>query len=231
MFKNVLILAGFAVAFATLFALANLPVKAPVASDRTVKPEAEVASETPAQKRTVVAFVGDSYTQGRGATDASARWSTLVANEMGWTEKNFGIGGTGYANSGSETANSDYSDRIQEIADASPQIVIVSGGRNDAMLPSNTVGQSVNSFYSGLRKALPDAQIIAVNPWWDATAPPLELSKISEQVKQAAASAEATFIDTDQPLAGSPDLMSADSVHPNNQGYRKLANSIISELE
>src|SRR4051794_11312013 len=50
---------------------------------------------TPSDER-VAAFVGDSYSQGRGASRPEKRWVTLAAAEEGWRGENFGRGGTGY---------------------------------------------------------------------------------------------------------------------------------------
>ena len=46
----------------------------------------------------LVAFYGDSYTLGTGATDASRRWSTRIAESRGWREYNPSMNGLGFVN-------------------------------------------------------------------------------------------------------------------------------------
>jgi hypothetical protein len=46
----------------------------------------------------VVAFYGDSYTKGTGASDEAARWSTIVCEQRGWTEFNPSANGLGFIN-------------------------------------------------------------------------------------------------------------------------------------
>jgi hypothetical protein len=44
----------------------------------------------------VVAFLGDDYTTGAGASSPAKRFSTLVSQQLGVVEKNFGIAGAGH---------------------------------------------------------------------------------------------------------------------------------------
>ena len=78
----------------------------------------------------VVAFLGDSYSKGIGASSNGKRWTTLVSAAMGWSELNLAEGGSGYTTTylGQKT---DYSIKLEVIAAAQPDIVVVSGGRND----------------------------------------------------------------------------------------------------
>ena len=47
---------------------------------------------------TRVAFYGDSYTLGTGASDESKRWSTIICQERGWSEFNPSVNGLGFVN-------------------------------------------------------------------------------------------------------------------------------------
>ena len=44
----------------------------------------------------LVAFYGDSYTLGTGASDPSLRWSTIVSEQRGWREFNPSANGLGF---------------------------------------------------------------------------------------------------------------------------------------
>jgi lysophospholipase L1-like esterase len=90
-----------------------------------------------------VVFIGDSYTDGVGATSPATRWSTLVALKEGWTEDNFGVGGTGYVNQGSASVKpSTYAQRVAEVAAKKPAAVIVTGGLNDLSYPPAQVADA-----------------------------------------------------------------------------------------
>lgn len=43
-----------------------------------------------------LAVYGDSYTVGKGTSDPSLRWSTLLCHRHGWEEMNEGINGLGF---------------------------------------------------------------------------------------------------------------------------------------
>ena len=47
---------------------------------------------------TRVAFYGDSYTLGTGASDYANRWSTIISEERGWDEFNPSVNGLGFIN-------------------------------------------------------------------------------------------------------------------------------------
>lgn len=197
--------------------------------DRLARGAAEAASFTPAplatraaEESTTAAFLGDSYTEGAGSTqDRLSRWTTLAARELGWDEKNFGIGGTGYVQ------GENYLSRVDEVIAANPDIVVVSGGRNDVSAPLVEVQANATEMFAALREGLPEATIIAVSPWWDASEPPNELTAIRDAVEDAVADANGVFVDAGQPLAGQSALLSDDGVHPNNSGYDALAEAVI----
>lgn len=184
-----------------------------------------------------VAFIGDSYTAGAGATSADARWSTLVSESQGWEELNLANGGTGYATAvEGENAQSacakdycpQYTEVIPAAAEASPAVVIVSGGRND--VGQNIDYASIASFYLDLRGTLPDAEIYAVSPVWDARETPAELPLIADAIRDAVTAVGGTYVDIGQPFAGEPQLITEDDVHPNDDGHETLASVIIAAL-
>ena len=74
---------------------------------------------------TRVAFYGDSYTLGTGASQRSKRWSSIVCAERGWQEFNPSVNGLGFVNNRGTT---DEPGRV--IADH-PDIVIITMGLND----------------------------------------------------------------------------------------------------
>lgn len=187
----------------------------------TVKPAPAVTDERP-----VVAFLGDSYTVGARATEAE-RWSSRVSAELGWAERNFGIADTGYFVVGAMANGNLYRDRIAAIAAENPATVIVSGGRNDLWNDQDDIDAAIRQTFQELRAALPNAQIIAVNPWWDSTEPPRQLADIGTTVQASVEEVGGRYLDAGQPLVGHPEWIHEDLVHPIAPGYAALAEAFL----
>ena len=129
-------------------------------------------SPTPTKAAGPVVFLGDSVAEGKSATTPSKRWTALVAGSLGLKEVNLGHARTGYLRVGPDGSCGDaacpsFKDSITAVVAAAPSTVIVTGGGNDTGLPADEVSDAVTATLSGLRKALPDAKIYVVNPWWD----------------------------------------------------------------
>jgi polysaccharide biosynthesis transport protein len=205
----------------TAVAMSTRPVPAGAA---VPTPVASTTSATSAAPK-VAAFIGDSLVAGTGG--AGVRWTSLLSDSMGWEEINLGLGGTGYVkSSGQNGCGQDYCAPFSLVAtsaiDRSPDVVIISGGINDA---GSNVTQAATSLFRALRTALPKAQIIALSPPGRVDGYPTELATIRDQIKAAAASTGVTFIDIGNPLQGRPDLFS-DATNPNTAGYKVLADTI-----
>ncbi|MDV8023649.1 SGNH/GDSL hydrolase family protein [Rhodococcus sp. IEGM 1330] len=171
----------------------------------------------------VVAFLGDSYSRGIGASTTGKRWTTLVSAAMGWSELNLAEGGSGYTTTylGQKT---DYGIKMDVIAAAQPDIVVVSGGRNDYEAGTATVtGAVALSLFEAIKAAAPDAELMVTSPIWDSTEPPADFATLINGVKSAAAQADAQYLDIGEPLAGRPDMIDPDGLHPNDAGHRAIA--------
>lgn len=201
----------------------------------TSKLTLEASKELP-----VAAFIGDSYTAGAGATDASQGWVTGAGRLSGWQVRNFGRGGTGYGSSvEGDTARvacgmdrcPSYVEMIPEVVKANPAIVVVSGGRNEAGIPAKAEAAKIADFYAKLRAALPDAKIVAVSPLWDDAPKPAAIDYIASAVQGEAASVNAAYLDIGQPLAGMPGMMAADGTHPNDAGHAAIRTAFVQAAE
>ncbi|MBY3791308.1 SGNH/GDSL hydrolase family protein [Rhodococcus fascians] len=178
----------------------------------------------------VVAFLGDSYSKGIGASSNGQRWTTLVSAEMGWSELNLAEGGSGYTTSylGQKT---DYGIKLDVVAAAQPDVVVVSGGRNDYEAGTASVtGAVASSLFAAIKAAAPNTEVIVTSPIWDSTEPPAEFATLIDGVKAATASAEARYVDIGEPLADHPDMIDPDGLHPNNGGHQIIASAVVSAL-
>lgn len=181
------------------------------------------------EKKPVAAFIGDSYTAGDGLPDKTTqRWSHLVADALGWSERNFGYGGTGYTTGGTIEGGVPYSERIDRVAASNPDIVIVAGGRND--LPQR-FAQDVPAFFDALKARLPDATIVAIEPQFDAREYPADLTVLSQIVEESVESVGGTYVTTGHVLAGRSDMILPDGVHPDAQGHAAIAEATLTALE
>ena len=170
-----------------------------------------------------VAFLGDSYTVGTGATTERDRWTSTLARTMEWDEHNYGVGGTNYGTAGQFDGGNPYTDRVPTIVAAAPDMVIVSGGRNEMSAEQEP---GIAATFQELRAGLPDADIVAVSPFWDDDAPyPDRLTELGEVIRAEVEAVGGRYLEVGNPLEGRPDLIS-DGVHPNDEGYALLAETV-----
>lgn len=184
----------------------------------------------------LVAFYGDSYTLGTGASDPSLRWSTLIGDERGWNEFNPSVNGLGFVNHRSDFGENDLPALV--IAQR-PDIVFVTMGLNDNFsFPGRTdlIRETITADLTRLRDALPSARIIVVEPFWYTDERPESVATIIGWVEDAAASIDADWIPgasrwLDGHYAGADESwMAADGIHPSDIGYRHLAEQMDAAL-
>lgn len=185
------------------------------------------STPTPTATPAVVAYLGDSYTTGTGATSTDSRWTTVLSASNNWIEKNFGVDGSGYATEGTQ-APSTFLDRVNEVISVRPEVVIVSGGRFDYSGNSSAsdVSASISQTFAALRAGLPNAKIVAMGPIWDSSSAPERLVEIAQDVKDAVESVSGTYVDIGQPLAERPNLVGDDGILPTDAGHAALGSAI-----
>ena len=180
---------------------------------------------------TRVAFYGDSYTLGTGASDVAHRWSTIVCQQRDWREFNPSVNGLGFVRNRRTFGDGDLPSQI--IA-SYPDIVFVTLGLNDNFAfatDAERIRVQISTDLEYLRLALPMARFIVVEPFWYTDDRPDSLSIISGWVKAAA-----EFIDADYIVGAShwiehhPEWMAADAEHPNDDGYAHIAREMDAAL-
>jgi lysophospholipase L1-like esterase len=193
--------------------------------------ESPTPTPEPSIDTTRAVFIGDSYTQGTGASDkATTRWTSLVSINEGWQEINLGRGGTGYVTTsgvngcGKEYCPS-YPEMVAEAVASQPDLVVVAGGQNDQSAMSenpNAVIAAINATYSSLRAALPGTRIIAVGP-----STPEEVTSsivaLDEAVRAAAEANGAEYISLLEPAVLTLEMIAPDGSHANDAGHAAIA--------
>jgi len=190
-------------------------------------PEGETSTGT----GTRVAFYGDSYTLGTGATSSDKRWSTIVSRERNWNEFNPSVNGLGFVNNRVDDVENDLPSKVIE---ADPEIVFVTMGLNDNFsydALSEVIREQITEDLDRLKAELPDARFIVVEPFWYTDDRPESVDTIIGWVKDAAAVIDADYIPgASRWIEGHPEWMAADGLHPNDAGYAEMAVRMNAEL-
>lgn len=176
----------------------------------------------------VVAFYGDSYTLGTGASDPANRWSTVICAERGWTEFNPSVNGLGFVN------NRTSQDLPQQIVAQDPDIVFVTMGLNDNFSYARAgsgIRDRIADDFAYLTRELPEARVIVVEPFWYTDERPESVEIIIGWVHEAADEIGADWIpDASYWIDGHPEWMASDGLHPNDAGYAAMAEKMDAAL-
>lgn len=178
-------------------------------------------------------FVGDSYTVGQRASSPDARWSSIVARQMRWTERNVADGGTGFVSRYPDKGLLSYAEQLRSIKyPARVDVVVIAGGQNDfdeLRTEPATVFQAVEDTYALAAQRFPDARIVAVGPstpW----AVGLEARALDSAVRAAAERYGATYVSLIDPNVLRQRYIDADGIHVTDQGYAAIAQRVLSQI-
>jgi len=183
-----------------------------------------------------VVFLGASITAGC-CTKAVPSWPNQVSTQLGWQITNLAKRGTGFTHGNSYGVCSDGSCRsIAQMAvravSKHPDAVIVSGGRNDCQIaisdPKRTQ-EAINQTFDSLRLGLPYTPIIGMSVIYNQKrAIPECYSRVNSWIAAAASRNHAAFVpDVTTWMAGHPDYLNSDRVHPNDAGHTEIARRFI----
>jgi lysophospholipase L1-like esterase len=216
----------------TLLHTPALPASAglPLAPQTTTQPSGApsagpATTATTAAGRPVVAFLGDSYAAGTGASAASKSWTDLVSADKGWVEKNLSDNATSYSTVG-EPGGMSYRAQVGAVVATGAQIVVVSGGRNDWHVGATRFRADVRATLVAIHAGLPTAQIIVVSPTWGNASAPHAMVALIAVVKAEAQRAGATYLDIGEPMFGHSAMMAPDGWHPDDAGHAAIAAAV-----
>ncbi|MDT4912564.1 MAG: hypothetical protein QOC66_1692 [Pseudonocardiales bacterium] len=189
------------------------------ASTSTRRSATGSAASTSGGAQPVVAFLGDEWTAGAGTSAKARRFTSVLSARLHVKQRNFGLDGAGYG-----TPSDSYRSRVDEVVAAHPDVVLVSGGRND-LSPEHDLAASaaeVDRLFAELHAGLPDATLIAVAPFWGDSDLPEALATLGQEVEAAVTAAHGTYLDIEDPIHGHPDFMANDA-DPNDDGHAAIA--------
>ena len=196
----------------------------------SIRPEPESAG-TGTGTGTKVAFYGDSYSLGTGATGPEKRWSTIVSRERNWNEFNPSVNGLGFINNRDNFGDGDLPSLV---IDAQPEIVFVTMGLNDNFsfeYAADDIRAQISFDFERLKAGLPDARFVVVEPFWYTDERPESVDTIIGWVKDAADDLGADYVPgASHWIEGHPEWMADDGLHPNDAGYAAMAERMDEEL-
>lgn len=190
-----------------------------------------------------VAFLGDSYTYGIGATAHSDGYAYLVAKAEHWTAKIVGLPGSGYVRVAIDDGQQ-ISDGIPSVIASDPKLVIVECGHNDADngIALSKVEPNALKDLRRLRAGLPNAKIVVLGPVWLSKRPTQRATAVNNAVHTAQQKisnsvwinpiAQSWFKGDRALRTGDDKTMINYAVgHPNNLGYERIASILEADLK
>ena len=205
----------------------NPPAQSGTTPGYTAEPDTGLPASDAAASGTVIAFVGDDWTASAGAGSAAQGFVAEVGAALDARTLAFAVPGGGYAKSAPDGTT--YADLVAAVAAAHPAVVVVSGGRNDVEDYVPTMQQAAMGLFAALHRALPQARLVGVAPWWGDSDQPAALAPVAAGVQAAVTAAGGTYLDLPDPLHGHPEWM-ADAADPNAAGYAAVAASLAPRL-
>ena len=176
----------------------------------------------------IIVTFGDSYAS---PTDDTS-WAVQVANKLGWTLKNYAIGGAGYIEPNT-TYQSEFNSARQDITYAHEKVslVIIGGSRNSNDGYDGKIKIAATALFQQCINEYPNARIIAIPMLWDN-------KTVSDYWRYNAGEIEQAAIETgieSIPWAwtwnmGKPENIKNDHVHPNANGTTIIRNYILRYL-
>ena len=209
-------------------ALAALSGCAAVAAERSAAADAKAAAVQHASATVTAVAIGDSISHGRGVLPAQA-WPEQVAATRKWALDDLAISGSGFVKAG--WGSFTYDAQVDTALKLHPRIVLIAATRNDLTIGDQALRAKTTLLLERIRSALPEATIVGTSAIWGADSPPARLSAVDALVREAVTGVGGTFLDLGLPLAGHPELLQADHIHPNAAGQSVVAGLVERALD
>jgi acyl-CoA thioesterase-1 len=169
-----------------------------------------------------VTFIGDSWTEGYGAT-ALRGYVDRTAEDLGWNYYNLGVGSSGYTQLG---RGSTFADRVDRAVATHPDVIVVQGSLNDNRSTPAVVAADADETLARLRaEAGPHTRILVMGASYVPGMTNATIDWINQSIQHAASASGLEFVNPaaeDWNDPGNPSIWS-DRLHPNDRGYQMLA--------
>jgi acyl-CoA thioesterase I len=179
-------------------------------------------------------FVGASYTVGLGATAPKAGYAPVLATNLDRRFTVAAVSGTGFLNPGPHHQGT-FGQRIANLpADLDPRIVVIQGGRNDVGYSQLALQSAARSTIQLAQHRFEHAQVVVMGPIPAVVPVSPRLLKTRNIVRAAAKQTGAGFVD---PIAqgwitaaNEKKFAGPVPAHPNDAGYRYIAQRLLEDL-
>jgi lysophospholipase L1-like esterase len=173
-----------------------------------------------------VAFIGDSWTEGIGAT-ALEGYAVVTAERLGWDAEVLGVGGSGYVARG---RGSTFEQRVDRAVAFDPDVVVVQGSINERATDLGVLASAAERTLDELRdKVDDDARILVVGASYAPGEDVGVVAGINRTIGAAAARADLPFVNPAAENWSDPQDPSiwADPRHLNDLGCRLVADHLV----
>ena len=178
-----------------------------------------------------VSFIGDSWTDGAGATDGIG-YAYLTARDLGWAHRVLGVGGSGYVRGGA--GNVPFGERVLPAVIGNPDVVVIQGSINERSTPGAELTAAATDVLGRLQAAAgSDPAVLVLGASYVPGVPVAYVDKVNDSVRTAAGRLGLPFVDvaaenwTDPADRG----IWADPYHPNDRGYQLIADRLAPLLQ
>jgi lysophospholipase L1-like esterase len=212
---------------AGLVAVLSVGGSSPVRAAAAERPVAEVGD---AVSVPVVTFIGDSWTEGVGAT-ALRGYAVLAAEQLDWSSSVLGVGGSGYVQPG---RGSTFDQRVERAVATHPDVIVVQGSLNERRTPLDELEPATLRTLAHLRSAVDeDTAVLVVGSSYTPGTDRAVIDGINDTVAAAAERAGFEFVDpADENWTDPADAdVWADPNHPNDAGHQQIADRLVPLLE
>ncbi|MER5619534.1 SGNH/GDSL hydrolase family protein [Streptosporangium sp. NPDC002544] len=192
------------------------------------------ATPSPPSQTPLVMIIGDSFTVGSGPVQGWDGYAAHVARQLGWQLITAGAAGTGFVNPG-KVGRTFQQSFVKELSwRPEPDLLIISGGRNDRRIGAARIEGAVVRLLELVRRQWPHTRIVLVGPIWMTRAPRWAY-RVREAVSTAADRLEVPFLDPFEPLGPhgrgwGRGAVLPDGVHPTLVGHLRLARWMVTRL-
>ncbi len=174
-----------------------------------------------------IVVIGDSVSGGHGLTPEQS-WPALLARTERWQLTNLSCDGAGVVATGNQDeCASAYPGLVKRAVDLRPRVVFVQASSNDLGEDDAQVTSATDQLVALVHRDLPGARVVGLSAVWNEQDPPTQLATISHALQRAIRRDGGTYVDIGQPLAGHPEWMQSDDVHPTARGQRALEAGVI----
>lgn len=191
-----------------------------VVQSASAQRSAEVGPAVPS-----VTFIGDSWTEGYGAT-ALRGYAVLTGEQLGWRYEVLGVGGSGYDVKG---RGSTFAERIDRAVSTHPDVIVVQGSLNERTSRPASLRPAARDTLERLRAAAgPDTKILVVGASYTPGTPSATINWINGLVRDGAVAAGLTFVNPAVQEWTNPadKRIWSDPNHPNDAGYQLIADHL-----